>query len=206
MWCELPCPRTMTAARRAPSGRERGLIETLASGSLRVKVYAGIDPLSGKRYYLIETIAAGPRHWPKRRRYARASSSCRTVYAACGAGPGSRPGVHGNQRGAQRCREISRHIEGVVGGGGAVCSRQDRVAPGRGSRRRAPRITASPGGPGTGRPHQRSAQRGSVDGSEARDRDRVSRWPFPRRTGCMTRRMRSPRWWPRGGRRRCRRS
>jgi len=32
MWCELPYPPTMTAARRAPSGRERGLIETLAGG------------------------------------------------------------------------------------------------------------------------------------------------------------------------------
>jgi integrase len=32
----------------------------LPSGSLRVKVYAGIDPLSGKRHYLTETIPAGP--------------------------------------------------------------------------------------------------------------------------------------------------
>jgi len=41
--------------------RQRGEIETLASGSLRVKVYAGIDPLSGKRLYLTETVPAGPR-------------------------------------------------------------------------------------------------------------------------------------------------
>ena len=32
--------------------RQRGEIETLASGSLRVKVYAGVDPLSGRRLYL----------------------------------------------------------------------------------------------------------------------------------------------------------
>lgn len=51
----------MTTARRASSGRERGEIEALASGSLRVKVYAGIDPLSGKRHYLTQTIPAGPR-------------------------------------------------------------------------------------------------------------------------------------------------
>jgi integrase len=51
----------VTTARRASSGRERGEIETLASGSLRVKVYAGIDPLSGKRHYLTETVPAGPR-------------------------------------------------------------------------------------------------------------------------------------------------
>ena len=41
-------------------GRVRGLIETLPSGSLRVKVYAGIDPVSKKRLYLDETIPAGP--------------------------------------------------------------------------------------------------------------------------------------------------
>jgi len=40
--------------------RMRGEIETLPSGSLRVKVYAGIDPLSGKRNYLTETVPAGP--------------------------------------------------------------------------------------------------------------------------------------------------
>lgn len=41
--------------------RSRGQIETLPSGSLRVKVYAGTDPISGKRLYLDETIPAGPR-------------------------------------------------------------------------------------------------------------------------------------------------
>jgi integrase/DNA-binding transcriptional regulator YhcF (GntR family) len=40
--------------------RTRGEVETLPSGSLRVKVYAGIDPLSGRRHYLTETIPAGP--------------------------------------------------------------------------------------------------------------------------------------------------
>lgn len=34
--------------------RQRGEIETLPSGSLRVKVYAGVDPISGKRHYLTE--------------------------------------------------------------------------------------------------------------------------------------------------------
>ena len=41
--------------------RTRGEIETLPSGSLRVRVYAGIDPVSKKRHYLVETIPAGPR-------------------------------------------------------------------------------------------------------------------------------------------------
>ncbi|MGH3568912.1 MAG: tyrosine-type recombinase/integrase [Pseudonocardia sp.] len=41
--------------------RQRGEIETLPSGSLRVRVYAGVDPLSGKRNYLVETVPAGPK-------------------------------------------------------------------------------------------------------------------------------------------------
>jgi integrase len=41
--------------------RGRGSVETLPSGSIRVKVYAGIDPVSSKRHYLDEVIPAGPR-------------------------------------------------------------------------------------------------------------------------------------------------
>ncbi|MEN3300360.1 MAG: integrase, partial [Pseudonocardia sp.] len=41
--------------------RSRGGIETLPSGALRVMVYAGIDPVSGKRHYLREVIPAGPK-------------------------------------------------------------------------------------------------------------------------------------------------
>lgn len=40
--------------------RQRGEIEESPSGSLRVKVYAGIDPITKKRHYLTETIPAGP--------------------------------------------------------------------------------------------------------------------------------------------------
>lgn len=40
--------------------RARGEIETLPSGSLRVRVYAGVDPVSRKRHYLVETVPAGP--------------------------------------------------------------------------------------------------------------------------------------------------
>lgn len=40
--------------------RTRGEIETLPSGSLRVRVYAGIDPVSRKKHYLVETVPAGP--------------------------------------------------------------------------------------------------------------------------------------------------
>lgn len=41
--------------------RQRGEIEKLPSGSYRVKVYAGIDPVSSRRRYLTEIVPAGPR-------------------------------------------------------------------------------------------------------------------------------------------------
>jgi hypothetical protein len=40
--------------------RGRGEIETLPNGSLRVRVYAGIDPVSKKKHYLVETVPSGP--------------------------------------------------------------------------------------------------------------------------------------------------
>lgn len=57
LWCESRYARTM----KQREGRSRGSIEQLRSGALRVKVYAGIDPLSGKRHYLRETVPAGPK-------------------------------------------------------------------------------------------------------------------------------------------------
>ena len=50
---------TVANASRGRS-RTRGEVEQLPSGSLRVRVYAGIDPVSKKRHYLVETVAAGP--------------------------------------------------------------------------------------------------------------------------------------------------
>jgi len=43
--------------------RPTGSIETLKSGSLRVRVYAGVDKVRGDRRYLTETIPAGPNAW-----------------------------------------------------------------------------------------------------------------------------------------------
>ncbi|GIJ74007.1 LacI family transcriptional regulator [Virgisporangium ochraceum] len=40
--------------------RVRGEIEKLPSGSLRVRVYAGIDPVTRRRRYLTRTVPAGP--------------------------------------------------------------------------------------------------------------------------------------------------
>lgn len=48
----------MASASRG-SSRTRGRVEKLPSGSLRVSVYAGIDPVSKKRNYLVETVPAG---------------------------------------------------------------------------------------------------------------------------------------------------
>jgi len=40
--------------------RARGEIEELPSGSLRVRVYSGIDPLTKKRHFLTEVVPPGP--------------------------------------------------------------------------------------------------------------------------------------------------
>lgn len=44
----------------AKSARTRGEIETLPSGNIRVKVYAGIDPVTRKKHFLTEIVKAGP--------------------------------------------------------------------------------------------------------------------------------------------------
>jgi integrase len=49
---------SVTARRRR---RQRGRIEELPSGSLRVSVYAGVDPLTKRRIYLKETVPDGPK-------------------------------------------------------------------------------------------------------------------------------------------------
>lgn len=49
------------AAKSTARQRRRGEVEALPSGSFRVRVSAGIDPLSGKRHYLTETVPAGPK-------------------------------------------------------------------------------------------------------------------------------------------------
>ncbi|MDT7653662.1 MAG: integrase, partial [Pseudonocardiales bacterium] len=49
------------AAKSTARQRRRGEVEALPSGSFRVRVYAGIDPLTGKRHYLREVVPAGPK-------------------------------------------------------------------------------------------------------------------------------------------------
>lgn len=53
----------MSAPRKGPKQRARGVIDTLPSGTLRVRVYAGIDPLNGRQVYLTETVPDGPDAW-----------------------------------------------------------------------------------------------------------------------------------------------
>ena len=49
--------------------RSRGTIDELPSGALRVRVYAGKDPATGRRRDLVATIPPGQRRadWPRRR-------------------------------------------------------------------------------------------------------------------------------------------
>jgi hypothetical protein len=41
--------------------RARGAIDMLPSGAYRVRVYAGIDPVTNKRHYLTEIVEPGPK-------------------------------------------------------------------------------------------------------------------------------------------------
>jgi integrase len=48
---------------RGSRKRERGSIDQLPSGSLRVRVYTGTDPITGKEHYITATIKNGPKAW-----------------------------------------------------------------------------------------------------------------------------------------------
>ena len=50
----------MTAAKKV-NRKQRGAIDELPSGALRVRVYAGTDPITGKRHDLIDVIPPGPK-------------------------------------------------------------------------------------------------------------------------------------------------
>jgi integrase len=50
----------MPAASKRPR-RTRGSIDTLPSGALRVRVYAGRDPLTKRDHYLVEVVPPGPK-------------------------------------------------------------------------------------------------------------------------------------------------
>jgi integrase len=50
----------MAKARTARSRRQRGSIDELPSGALRVRVYAGVDPVTKRRHDLVEIIPPDP--------------------------------------------------------------------------------------------------------------------------------------------------
>ena len=55
------CPRaSVSQSLGTAAGRTRGSIDELPSGTLRVRVYAGQDPVSKRRHDLIEIISPGP--------------------------------------------------------------------------------------------------------------------------------------------------
>jgi integrase len=55
------CSAASVARASQPRKRHRGNIDPLPSGSLRVRVYAGIDPISKRPLYLTETVPPGSR-------------------------------------------------------------------------------------------------------------------------------------------------
>ncbi len=56
-----PRYRRRMAGPRTGRRRQRGAIDELPSGALRVRVYAGEDPLTGKRHSLVEIVPLGPK-------------------------------------------------------------------------------------------------------------------------------------------------
>ena len=62
----------VTARRGRPGGetRQRGSIDALPSGALRVRVYSGMDPIAKRRMYLTEVVPPGVRPVTKLRRCA----------------------------------------------------------------------------------------------------------------------------------------
>ena len=63
MWHEMRCLPGVAGRPGSGAARARGNIETLRSGALRVRVYAGIDPVTKKRHNLIEVVPPGPKAW-----------------------------------------------------------------------------------------------------------------------------------------------
>jgi len=48
-----------------PRKRQQGSVDELPSGALRVRVYTGVDPITKRRYDLVEVVAPGPKAWDR---------------------------------------------------------------------------------------------------------------------------------------------
>nr|MDT0659167.1 substrate-binding domain-containing protein [Micromonospora sp. DSM 115978] len=85
--------------------RPGGEIEKLPSGSLRVRVYAGVDPVSRKRRYLTRTVPAGPTAVQEaervRRHLLREAADARARTTANPVGRRATPTVRGDARPAE---------------------------------------------------------------------------------------------------------
>ena len=46
-----------------PRKRDQGSVDELPSGALRVRVYAGVDPITKRRHDLVKVVPAGPKAW-----------------------------------------------------------------------------------------------------------------------------------------------
>ncbi|MBN9113185.1 MAG: tyrosine-type recombinase/integrase [Pseudonocardia sp.] len=55
----------MAKPRTTRSGRQKGSIDELPSGALRVRVYAGVDPVTKRRHDLIEVVPPGPKAYER---------------------------------------------------------------------------------------------------------------------------------------------
>ena len=67
--------RSSWPVRRRPGKRRRGEIETQPSGSLRVRVYGGIDPVAANRHYLTVSILVALCDTVRQRRPGRLSGA-----------------------------------------------------------------------------------------------------------------------------------
>ncbi|GJF01646.1 hypothetical protein [Pseudonocardia sp. D17] len=48
-----------------PRKRQQGSIDELPGGALRVRVYAGVDPITKRRHDLVEAVSPGPKAWDR---------------------------------------------------------------------------------------------------------------------------------------------
>jgi hypothetical protein len=82
-WHEMWHERSVLCLHDGSSGvgkaRARGNIETLRSGALRVRVYAGLAPVTKKRHNLIEVVPPGPKAM---RKAENATSAWPTAWAS----------------------------------------------------------------------------------------------------------------------------
>ena len=166
--------------------RARGNIETLRSGALRVRVYAGEDPFTGKRHYLTEVDPAGrarsgapgrarPAAPPDRRASQPAHERDRRRAADPLPGPVRRLAEHAGRCTAPTSATTSRRSSGTSRSGSSTPRPWTRSTP---SCAAAAHAAAAAARSSTGPPGRTSATSGAA-------RTSAARWPR-RRSGTST--------------------